>query len=448
MSRVLVTGGAGFIGSHVVDKLAAAGHEPVIYDVRPSPFHSNGSTPATRLGSILDIEALTAAMQGCDAVMHLAAAADVGEVEKAPVFSEELNSRGTISVLEAARNAGVKRVVYASTIWVYSDVDADVVDEDTPLSPPAHLYTATKLAGELYCKSYSELYDLEYTILRFGIPYGPRARPAAVVPAFVNKALAGDPLTIAGSGEQTRRFVYVEDLAEGCVAGLAPGAGRRIYNLVSDTDVTIRQIADTVKDILGNVEIVHTEGRAGDFKGAEVSGERAASELGWTARTPFAEGVRRYVDWHVAATAEGEAVAPARPRRLSIPRPSRQTVVRDAALAVVGGAAGATIGLAAHFHAFDNRPTFVALLGLMLVTMMLMVRVDWARRVSDAVILVGTMVAFTVGTLLVVAGMPVVVDEVSDNVSVVLFALGGLLIGGVAATARTSRADRDRAERA
>src|SRR4051812_49541460 len=111
--------------------------------MRPSPFHVNGNRPDTVIGSILDLDALTRAMRGCDAVMHLAAAADVGEVEKAPVHSEELNARGTLCVLEAARQAHVKRVVYASTIWVYSDVQADAVDEDTPLSPPAHLYTAT-----------------------------------------------------------------------------------------------------------------------------------------------------------------------------------------------------------------------------------------------------------------------------------------------------------------
>ena len=139
-----------------------------------------------------------------------------------PVEAERRNARGTLHVLEAARRAGVGRVVYASTIWVYSDTPAERHDESLPLHPPAHLYTATKLAGELYCHSYGELYGVEYTILRFGIPYGPRARPAAVVPAFVAKALAGEPLTIAGDGSQSRRFVYVEDLADGVVRALAP----------------------------------------------------------------------------------------------------------------------------------------------------------------------------------------------------------------------------------
>src|SRR5207302_11503585 len=101
------------------------------------------------------------------------------------------------------------RVLYASTIWVYSDLTQRLVDEDTPLHLPAHLYTATKLAGEMYCRSYSELYGLDYTILRFGIPYGPRSRAEAVIPRFIQRALEGEPLTIAGDGKASRRFVYV-----------------------------------------------------------------------------------------------------------------------------------------------------------------------------------------------------------------------------------------------
>ena len=221
--NVLVTGGSGFIGSHVVDRLLAAGHRPVIFDVRP-PVHHAAADVAFVQGELRDLDRLTHAMQGCDAVMHMAAAADVDEVRKDPVDAEERNARGTLHVLEAARRSEVGRVIYASTIWVYSDTEADLQEESLPLRAPAHLYTATKLAGELYCRSYRELYDVESTILRFGIPYGPRARPAAVIPAFVNKALAGEPLTIAGDGSQSRRFVYVEDLAEGVVRALTPAA--------------------------------------------------------------------------------------------------------------------------------------------------------------------------------------------------------------------------------
>jgi UDP-glucose 4-epimerase len=308
--RVLVTGGSGFIGSHVVDKLRARGHEPVIYDLRPSPWHEQGSVD-TVLGSITDREALERALHSCDAVAHLAAVADVNDVHASPEDAERVNARGTVAVLEAARRAGVKRIVYASTIWVYSDCEPDEVDEQTLLPPPSHLYTSTKLAGELYCKAYQELYGIDYTILRFGIPYGPRAREAAVIPAFVNKALKGEPLTLAGDGSQSRKFVYVEDLADGVALGLEDVAVNRIYNLASDETVTIKQIAETIKDRMGDVEIVHAPARPGDFGGKIVSSERAERELGWTAATPFSEGVNKYIDWRreqaAAQVAEVEA---------------------------------------------------------------------------------------------------------------------------------------------
>jgi nucleoside-diphosphate-sugar epimerase/UDP-N-acetylglucosamine:LPS N-acetylglucosamine transferase len=322
--RVLVTGGSGFIGSHVVDKLKARGYEPVIYDLRPSPWHSTGNhappphtVPVdTVLGSITDREALERALHSCDAVAHLAAVADVNDVHASPEDAERVNARGTVAVLEAARRAGVKRIVYASTIWVYSDCAEDAVDEETLLPAPSHLYTSTKLAGELYCKAYQELYGIDYTILRFGIPYGPRAREAAVVPAFVNKALAGEPLTLAGDGSQSRRFVYVEDLADGVARGLSDVATNRVYNLASDENVTIKQIAETVQSLIGDVEIVHTPARAGDFGGKIVCSARAERELGWTAATRFSEGVRKYVEWRreqaeIAAAHEDAAVIPA-----------------------------------------------------------------------------------------------------------------------------------------
>src|SRR6476661_3931686 len=315
--RVLVTGGSGFIGSHVVDKLRARGHTPVIYDLRPSPWHLDPDEPVdTVLGSITDRESLERALHSCDAVAHLAAVADVNDVHAEPEDAERVNARGTVAVLEAARRAGVKRIVYASTIWVYSDCEGEVVDEDTLLPAPSHLYTSTKLAGELYCKAYQELYGIDYTILRFGIPYGPRAREAAVIPAFVGRALRGEPLTLAGDGMQSRKFVYVEDLADGVARGIDDVACNRVYNLASDENVTIKQIAETVQELIGDVEIVYTPARPGDFGGKVVCSARAERELGWTAATPFTEGVRRYVDWRkeqaaIAAQQQAAAVIPA-----------------------------------------------------------------------------------------------------------------------------------------
>jgi UDP-glucose 4-epimerase len=315
--KVLVTGGSGFIGSHVVDRLRAHGHEPRIFDARPSPWHPPGEVPFSQ-GSITDTDALEDAMVGCEAVIHLAAVADVNHVHADPGTAETVNTRGTLAVLEAARRTGASRVVYGSTIWVYSDCCETKVDEESLLATPSHFYTSTKLAGELYLKAYAELYGIPYTVLRFGIPYGPRARPAAVVPAFVEKALSGQPLTIAGDGSQGRRFVYVEDLAEGVARSLAPVAKNRIYNLAGQETVTIKEIAEAVRDAVGEVEITYTPARAGDFGGKEVASARAEAELDWRADTPFAEGVARYVAWRRSLSAVDPG--PPAPKKAARPR--------------------------------------------------------------------------------------------------------------------------------
>jgi UDP-glucose 4-epimerase len=294
--RVLVTGGGGFIGSHVVDKLMAQGMTPRIFDLSASPYHSPLEVE-TFTGSITDPSNLDLAMRDCDAVIHLAAVADVGHVLADPVLAEEVNTRGTLQVLEAACRAKVGRVVYGSTTWVYSDCPEQEVDEETAIPAPRHLYTATKLAGETYCSGYGELYDLEYTVLRFGIPYGPRARAAGVVAKFTDLSFEGKALTIAGDGSTTRSFIYVEDLADGIVAALAPQAAGRTYNLSGDEITTILEIAERVQENVDTCEITHTPPRPGDFPGKTISNQRALDELGWKAETPFKEGVRKYVEW-------------------------------------------------------------------------------------------------------------------------------------------------------
>ena len=379
MKRILVTGGAGFIGSTVVDKLVEAGYEARILDIRRSPHHRPEQVE-TVVGDILKPADVRRAVAGCDAVIHMAAAADVNEVAKDPAVAEALNARGTLNVLEAARAEGVQRIVYASTIWVYSDVDEACVDEDTPVAPPAHIYSATKLAGELYCQSYARQYGLEYTLLRFGIPYGPRARPAAVVPTFVRKALAGEPLTVAGGGAQRRRFVYVEDLADGVVRALCPAAANRTYNLVGDEEVTVLDIASTVQSLVGDVEIAHVEGRATDFRGAEVDGTRARRELGWRAETPFREGVRRYIAWH----REQEAAAAARPRLPHMPhlaafvRATRMAIALPMA-ALVGVLAAVLTQVGSPDDATD-RASFVAGAMLLVLPLAAVAGLDWARE--------------------------------------------------------------------
>jgi UDP-glucose 4-epimerase len=308
--KVLVTGGSGFIGSHVVDRVIAHGHDARIFDLVPSPYHDSVETV---LGDLCNPQDVARALEGCDAVVHLAAVADVDQVAKDPGLTDRVNVQGTQTLLEATREARISRFVYASTIWVYGDAAGpEALDEDTPLDHPKHFYTATKIAGEMYTVSYGELYGVEWTILRFGIPYGPRARPTAVVPAFTAKALAGQPLTIAGDGTQSRRFVYVEDLAEGVAASLVPAAANRVYNLVGHENTSVRAIARAVRDVVGDVPIVHIEGRAGDLRGGNISGERAARELGWEPTTSFVDGVRRYVEWLTDDAATSSAATASR----------------------------------------------------------------------------------------------------------------------------------------
>jgi UDP-glucose 4-epimerase len=243
--------------------------------------------------------------------------------------------------------------------------------------PPAHLYSATKLAGEMYCRSYAELYGVDYTVLRFGIPYGPRARPAAVVPIFVRKALAGEPLTVAGGGAQSRRFVYVEDLADGVVRSLQPAAANRVYNLVGTEDTSVLDIASTVQSLVGDVEIEHVDGRGADFRGVEVDGSRAERELGWTAGTPFREGVRRYIAWH----REQETAALSR-RPAILARGSLTVAARTAAALLMAAFVGiAAAGFTAMNSLDDSadRAALVMLLALLILPLGLVANIDWER---------------------------------------------------------------------
>ncbi len=298
--KVLVTGGSGFIGSHVVEKLLENGVKVRIYDLIYPEFLEESANFEYCQGSLLEYDRLRLAMGGTDYVFHLAAVADVKDDYEDPKYAESINVRGTFNVLEAARTIPkIKRVIYASTIWVYSDTEESLLNENSPLHSPSHLYTATKIIGEYYCKCFFELYKLPYTILRFGIPYGTRAREGAVIPIFVKKALEKKPLTLAGKGLQYRKFVHVDDLAQGCFLALKNIAENKTYNLEGDKKITIKQIAETIKKIMGEVEITYNEGRPGDFYGKEIENERAKKELGWYPKTSFEEGLKKYIAWYI-----------------------------------------------------------------------------------------------------------------------------------------------------
>jgi len=303
--KVLVTGGSGFIGSHLVEKLINRGIRVRIYDLIYPEFLEDLPQEKRKLvqyyqGSLLEEDRIRLASSSMDAIFHLAAVADVYDVVKEPRYAEDINVKGTFNVLEAARYSPIpKRVIFASTVWMYQDtLQTDILNEESSISLPSHFYTATKFAGEANCISYSKLFNVPFTILRFGIPYGPRARGTTVIAVFLNKALKGEPITITGDGSQYRKFVYVEDLAEGCVLALKDIAKNKIYNLEGDEKITIKQIAETINKILGGVKITYTEERKGDFSGKEISNEKAKKELGWSPNTPFKDGIRKYIEWY------------------------------------------------------------------------------------------------------------------------------------------------------
>ncbi len=292
-----VIGGSGFIGSHVVDKLLERGHEVTVFDIMKP---HRGDVRHIYI-DITDLSKTCVALTGAyDAIYMLAAMADVNDVYHNPVEAGEVNILAVANVLEAARRSGIGRVILASTVWVYEMAQEESVDEKVPLvlSQIKHVYTASKVAAELYCHAYQKLYGLDFTILRYGIPYGPRARGATVIALFVGKALKGEPLTIFGDGSQYRNFIYVEDLAEGNVAALKEVAVNQTYNLEGIRPVTVKEIAETMRKLVGDVRIEYKEERPGDYGGKIVSSSKAMRELGWEPKVGFEEGVRRYIEWY------------------------------------------------------------------------------------------------------------------------------------------------------
>jgi UDP-glucose 4-epimerase len=296
--RVLVTGGSGFIGSHIVDVLVEAGHDVVVVDHRVPPHRADVVFEDVDL---LDLSSVVAVTRGVDHVFHLGAVANVNYAYKYPVYSTALNVMGTVNILEAARINGLERVHLASTVWVYNGApDGVTADESVPfyLNGAGHLYTSTKIAAEMLCHNYHSLYGVPFTVLRYGIPYGPRMREELLIPTFIRKALHGESLTVAGRGTQYRRFVYVRDLAEAHVLAMSERAAQQTYNLEGRRKVTVREVAERVRGLIGDqVRIEFVAERAGDFAGREVCSDKAREELGWVPGVDFEDGLRETVAW-------------------------------------------------------------------------------------------------------------------------------------------------------
>jgi UDP-glucose 4-epimerase len=298
MATVVVTGGSGFIGSHVVDALVDAGHQVTVVDHRVRPHRSDVGFEDVDL---MDLSSVLAATKGAEHIFHLAAVSNVNYAYKYPVYSTALNVMGTTHMLEAARINGVQRVHLASTVWIYNGApNGKPADETVPfyLDGAGHIYTSTKMAAEMICHNYSQLYKVPFTILRYGIPYGPRMREELLIPIFIKRALNGQPLTISGRGEQYRNFVYVRDMAEAHVLAMKENAANQTYNLEGTRKVTVLEVAEGIKKALGDdVKLEFVPARPGDFGGKEVTANKARHELGWYPTVSFEEGLRQTVDW-------------------------------------------------------------------------------------------------------------------------------------------------------
>lgn len=297
--RILVTGGSGFIGSHLVDQLIAEGYETYIYDLR-EPTYDNAFTYIK--GDILDPHALTEATKGMDAIYHLAAEANVDEYYLQPRDSTVTNTIGTIHVLEAVKTNKIPRMLFASTEWVYQGAKELIVDETTQLFPdaPDHIYTSSKIASELFIINYHKLYHVDFTIMRFGIPFGERARPQTVTPIFVSKSLKGEPITIKGGEENFRQFIYIKDLVNGCVACMQKNGKNQIINLNGKDKIKIIDIIAHLEQIMKkNIDYEIISERSGDHKGKLVRSEKAKQILGWEPKWTYPDALKVYYDWHL-----------------------------------------------------------------------------------------------------------------------------------------------------
>jgi UDP-glucose 4-epimerase len=291
--RAAVTGGAGFIGSAVVDALVARGDDVTVIDNLSSGKRENVN-PAARL---VEADIREPLELDADVVFHLAAQADVSTSVARPEYDAEVNVLGTVNVLEAAREAGAQIVFSSTGGAIYGECTRPAREDDPrqPLSP----YGVAKLAGEEYLATWNRLHGATHVALRFGNVYGPRqdsGLEGGVVAIFLERMARGEPTTIFGDGEQERDFVYVEDVAAAVLAAVGRAAG--VYNVGSGEATSIATLHELCRRVSGDGrEPELGSPRAGDLKRSVLDPSRARAELGWTAATPLEDGLRRTWDW-------------------------------------------------------------------------------------------------------------------------------------------------------
>lgn len=300
--RVLVTGGAGFIGSHLVDALVARGDAVVVLDDLSTGRRENlaqaGEGARLVVGTVADYETVLAAAQGCELIYHEAAVASVQRTVEFPVETNAINLGGTLNVLESARAVGARRVVFAGSAAAYGDNPEMPLREDAkprPLSP----YAVEKLSSEHYMKVWAGIYGLETVTLRYFNVFGPRQDPSSpysgVISIFVDRLLRDLVPTTYGDGEQTRDFVYVGDVVQAnLLAGTRAGVGGQVFNIARGERTTLNQLYATLRDLIGGPERPNlADARAGDIRHSLADIGAARERLGYAPEVSVAEGLAR-----------------------------------------------------------------------------------------------------------------------------------------------------------
>ncbi len=316
--HALVTGGAGFIGSNLVDALVAEGHPTRVLDDLSTGYLENVPTEADVVeGSVADHAAVARAVRGAEVVFHLAAHRAVPRSIEDPLATDTVNAHGTLTLLKACADAGVRRVVNASSSSVYGSATTMPTPESEPLRPRSP-YAVSKMAAEHYCRVFSELFGLETVSLRYFNVFGPRQRPdssyAQVVPLFVDALQAGAAPIVHGDGCQSRAFVYVDDAVSASLAAArAPGqhCNGQAYNVAGCRSADLLEVLTMLGRILGvQPRPVHVGSRPGDVRHTSADVSAAARDLGFRPEVGLEEGLRRTVGWlsHSFGLAEPSAV--------------------------------------------------------------------------------------------------------------------------------------------
>lgn len=303
LAKYLVTGGAGFIGSHLVEELRRRGESVRILDDFSSGLRSNVPDGVEAIdGDVADQPTAAAAVAGCDYVLHQAAIPSVPRSVSEPLATNRANVDGTLAILVAARDAGVKRVVFAGSSSVYGNAAVLPKREDmrpVPLSP----YALQKLVSEQYCQMFTQLYGLETVTTRYFNVFGPRQQPGSpysgVISLFIDALSTGKAPTILGDGRQTRDFTYVGDVVQGVLAAATtPGVGGEVFNVAVGGRISLLELVRTLQIVLGtDIEPAFGPERTGDVRDSQADIVKARQKLGFEPRIPFEEGLRRTVAW-------------------------------------------------------------------------------------------------------------------------------------------------------